>query len=112
MMTHGRVTMRRMFSITPCTSAASRYSVTYFMPGHRVPVQLEVGDLLQKFHRLHGFLLTDQVERKADMDDAIIADLCLGHIRHAGFAKHAAEIHLRHLQTVLLVYLDYFCGHT
>src|SRR5690349_10616916 len=104
MTTQGRVTVRRISSISPAAIFPSRYSSRYFIARPRAfgqPAQfLKVGP------RPPRFLFVQCADREPGMHDDVVADLRVREVGQAGFARHAAEIHLRHPHAVGLMKLD------
>ena len=105
----GRVVMRAISRAYLCAASASRYSSRYFIAlGGRPPRVTVPGSQarrLRHFFQLAQLLHLAQIledlvrlrlihaaERKADVDDDVIADLRLGHVGEADLLEDAAEI--------------------
>src|SRR5690606_17398441 len=82
-----------------CASASARYSSTYFIAssvGLGYLELSELADLTQILEHLLRFHLVDPGDREADMDDDMVADLGVRHVRHAYFLGDAAEVDAAH----------------
>ena len=71
---------------------------------------VELAHLPEQLEGLLGGLLVEPLQREADVDDRVVADLDVGHVGEAHLLGHAAEVDLRELGAVLLVDLDDLTG--
>src|ERR1700693_6404473 len=114
--------MRRISASIFEATSPSRYSSRYFIAvspsrswnhGRFVGVvellqnrRIEFAEVIEVAERLVGalgFSFIDAADSEADMHQDILAGLRLRHILQAGVAGDAAELHLGHAQSILLV---------
>src|ERR1035438_789725 len=113
MSTHGRLTVAEILSTRACAILGSRYSSMYRIKVSRIEIsryrcyarlvfrfnlgiRLEHPDTLQQLVGTLGFFLVQDVERKADMHQNVIARFGLRHEVEKDRALDAAELDRAH----------------
>src|ERR1035437_2670644 len=127
--THGRVWMRRISATILVATSPSRYSSRYFIAvapldesTHGRPLsrfnlvylfhngRVQLVELVEFHQRLVGsfrFRLIDAADGEADMHQNVFSGLRLRQVFKAGLAHNAAELHLGHAQSALVVRFDH-----